>query len=58
MREHAAPCVNATHYETSRGKHMTWNDNQMCTRCERLLDLFAQRRKIAESFEEDEQEPS
>lgn len=56
MREQPVPCANATQYEVINGRHMTWNDNQICTRCERLLDLFAARRKIAETFEEDEHE--
>lgn len=52
MREHAIPCANATQFETSQGKHQTWEDSGICTRCTQLLDIFAQRREINKQFEE------
>ena len=52
MRDHAVPCANATQFEIIQGKHMTWNDNQICTRCDSVLDLFALRRELAEQYEE------
>lgn len=57
MRDNAVPCVNATQFETHQGKHLTWEDDRVCTRCKRTLDLFAQRRAIASSYEEQEREP-
>ena len=55
MRDTAVPCVNATHYEVSRGMHMTWEDGRICPRCVRTLDMFAQR--IAINEEESTREP-
>lgn len=53
MLDQAVPCVNATQWETTQEKHLTWNENRICQRCDRITELFAQRRKIAEQFEED-----
>lgn len=41
MRDAAVPCRYATAYETSLGRHITFNDNQICTPCERTVDRFA-----------------
>ena len=54
MRDNAIPCANATQFETQQNKHTTWNDNRICTRCARLTDIFAVRRKLNEQFEENE----
>lgn len=52
MRESAVPCANATLFESTQGKHLTWNDNRICPRCEHTLDRFTQRRELAEQPEE------
>jgi hypothetical protein len=55
MREVAVPCINATHYEISRGLHMTWEDSGICPRCTRTLDMFNLR--IAINSADSEKEP-
>jgi hypothetical protein len=55
MREQSVPCVNATHYEISRGLHMTWQDSGTCPRCDRTLDMFNLR--IAINNADSEKEP-
>lgn len=52
MRDQSVPCVNATYYEVKRDKHMTWNDDRVCTVCKRVSDTFASRRALNESPEE------
>lgn len=53
MLDHAVPCVNATQWEADQNKHQTWNDDRICTRCVRIMELFAKRRELNERFEED-----
>lgn len=58
MRDKPVPCVNATHYEVIRGEHLTWNDSDVCPQCERVLDLFAARRLLAEPFDGEALDPA
>lgn len=53
MLDHAVPCVNATQWESDQNKHLTWNDDRICTRCVRIMELFAKRRELNDRFEED-----
>ena len=42
-RDQAVPCVNATRYEINEGRHLTWNDDRVCQRCNAVMDTFRSR---------------
>lgn len=48
MRSEPVPCIHATDYEINLGKHITWDDDRLCNPCRRVLDIFAERRAMAE----------
>lgn len=53
MRDQAVPCVNATYFEIRQGRHLTWEDSRVCSRCVKVLDIFNTRRTLNEQYDED-----